>query len=481
MASLGNKLIIKQGQWTANMTEENHLAANLLLRPERLSTVMERIFSAQNIYSNNPLTSMLSQMKTQEIESPGWDWELKGANTRPLVVVEKVETGSRVGANQRQFSIVLDEDWFMPTDVLTPGTADLRLQCYVQSVEPYGTGYKYTMQLLGNDKNLFVPDKYLDPGQQWSKLFSLGSEAAERRGSTQFSLPIMLHNDMSIATKHYEITNLAANDVLAIGVPDPHTNQTYYYWRYLAESEFHSQFFQEKERVAWMSRSTDMVKDRNNRIVRCGAGLLEQLEGGHVHIYNQLTAKLIEEYLMDIYFGRTKPGQGRNVKAYTGEYGMLTFHRAIQSWMNDNGFIKNVELFTNKEKSQLSPNALGAGYQFVKYYMANGCSLELVHNPLYDDREIFREIDPITGFPTMSQRLTFLDFAEEGGKSNIQMIKKKNGDAFAYVAGTFGPYGPLNGGMAAHGGSYYSMEIESMFGIHVNDVTRCGELIPARA
>jgi hypothetical protein len=32
-------------------------------------------------------------------------------------------------------------------------------------------------------------------------------------------------------------------------------------------------------------------------------------------------------------------------------------------------------------------NALEAGYQFVKYNMANGASLELIHNPLYDDRD----------------------------------------------------------------------------------------------
>jgi hypothetical protein len=31
-------------------------------------------------------------------------------------------------------------------------------------------------------------------------------------------------------------------------------------------------------------------------------------------------------------------------------------------------------------------NALEAGYQFVKYNMANGASLELIH-PLYDDRD----------------------------------------------------------------------------------------------
>jgi hypothetical protein len=77
-------------------------------------------------------------------------------------------------------------------------------------------------------------------------------------------------------------------------------------------------------------------------------------------------------------------------------------------------FIKNVEVYTNKVQSDVHTNALEAGYQFVKYNMANGASLELIHNPLYDDREINFEIDEVTGFPIESQRITFLDFSGEG-------------------------------------------------------------------
>jgi hypothetical protein len=56
--------------------------------------------------------------------------------------------------------------------------------------------------------------------------------------------------------------------------------------------------------------------------------------------------------------------------------------------LSKSSFIKNVEVYTNKVQSDVHTNALEAGYQFVKYNMANGASLELIHNPLYDDREI---------------------------------------------------------------------------------------------
>src|SRR5690606_35978475 len=136
----------------------------------------------------------------------------------------------------------------------------------------------------------------------------------------------------------------------------------------------------------------------------------EQLEDSHQHFYSHLTAKLIEEYLMDIFYSRVKPGASRKIKGFTGEYGMIQFHRAIMEWNQKKGFIQVVDnLFIDKTKSPYHENALAAGFQFVKYRMANGAELELVHNPLYDDREINFQIDPVTGHPTESQRITFLD------------------------------------------------------------------------
>ena len=248
-----------------------------------------------------------------------------------------------------------------------------------------------------------------------------------------------------------------------------------------AEAEYWSQWYRELERGLWYSRSSDTVIGSNGRPVRSGAGLQEQLEDSHIHRYSVLTAKLIEEYLMDIFYSRKAPGKGRHVKGYTGEYGMLIFHRAIQDWMNKSGFIKNVEVFTDKVSSPLHANAMGAGYQFVRYSMANGATLELIHNPLYYDRDINFEIDPVTGFPMESQRITFLDFSgSENGKSNMKVMKKKDGFAFTYIEGLYGPYGPKKGGSSAHSGSYYEMHVEDMMNLHINDVTKCGELILTR-
>lgn len=484
MSTLGNKLLIKEMEWNANMTEQSHLGRALIAKPHRMVGEMDKLFSAQNYYSDNPISSLLmgNSMSEETIAATEWEWEMKAANTRPLVVVENVEPASNTtpGKFKKTFKIKLDENWYLPGDQITPGTSGKKYLCRIMSqYQKHGEGFVYTVRLVTDNPEEFLPAKYLKPGQQWGKFFSTYEEAAEQSGSTVFSTPIAFRNRMSKFRKEYRITDYASTEVLAVKIPDS-KGKYHDSWMRYAEVEYWMQWYREIERGYWYSRSAQTVMGANGRPVRLGAGIQEQLEDSHIHRYTHLSAKLIEEYLMDIFYSRVKPGQGRQIKGFTGEYGMLQFHRAIEDWQNKSGFIKNVEVYTNKVKSNLHVNALEAGYQYVKYNMANGSSLELVHNPLYDDRDIHYEIDPITGFPMESQRITFLDFSGESKKSNIKIMNKKDGFAFTYIEGLYGPYGPKNGGSSAHSGSYYEMHVEKSCGIHIGDVTKCGELILSR-
>lgn len=485
MATLGSKLITQEMEWHANMTEQNHLGRALIAKPQQLAEKMDQLFSAQNYYSDNPMYSMLMGVKgkEEEIEATEWEWQLKGANTRPLVVIENVEPAANAtpGRFRQTFKIKLDADWYLPGDVITPGTSNKKYQCRIQDERRrHGDGFIYTVRLMSDDDNLFVPIRFLQPGQQWGKLYAQYEEAAEQSGSTQFSLPIALSNKMSKARKQFRITDYAQTEALAVAIPDNKGNYHKSWMRY-AEVEYWMQWYRELERMAWYSRSTSTVAGANGRIVRSGPGIQEQLEDSHIHRYTHLTTKLIEEYLMDIFYSRVKPGKGRQIKAFTGEYGMIQFHRAIQDEINKRGFIKNVEFFQNGVKSEFHERALEYGFQYVKYSMANGSSLELIHNPLYDDREINYEIDPVTGFPLESQRFTFLDFSGEGGKSNIKLMKKKDSFSHWYVAGGISPYGPNKGGLASHAGEYYEMHVSKSCGLHIHDTTKCGELILDRS
>ncbi len=482
MSKLHNNLITKQMPWHANMTELNHLGAALIAKPAVFESKMNQIFTAHR-YSDNPLTTNLVGMgKEETIGSSQWEWSLKWATTRPLVSVENVESGNTTpGKGKSNFMLKLDENWYEAGDIIFPGTSNKKYQCRVQEeVRKSGTGTLYSVRLMSDDDNAFVPAALLAPGQQWGKLYSQYEEAAEQSGSTQYSLPIDLTNRMGRYRKKYKVTGDAADEVLAVKIQDGNGNW-HDSWVKYAEVEYWQQWYRELERGFWYSRSTDTVLGANGRPIYTGPGLQEQLEDSHVHRYSFLSAKLIEEYLMDIFYSRVKPGSKRKIKGFTGEYGMLMFHRAIQDWAEKTGFIQIVQDLTmSKTSSPYSSNALQGGYQFTKYIMANGAELELVHNPLYDDREINFEIDPLTGFPIESQRITFLDFTGEGSKSNLRVVNKKSGYKLGYVAGLSNPYGPNNGKLMSHSGNYYEMHVEKQCGLHIEDVTRCGELILSR-
>lgn len=480
MATLGSKLVTKEMEWNSNMTELNHLGKALIAKPAKIEGKMNQLFSAQNIYSDNPLSSALMGDKKTEVEISGteWEWELKGANTRPLVVLENVMpvAETQPGKFKSTFKIKLDKNWYVPGDVIHPGTSNKKYQVRIQDeVTRHGDGWVYTVRLMSDNDADFMPVKYLKAGTKWAKLFSNYEEASGQDGSTQFSMPISLRNQLSKIRKKYKITDYASQEVLAVAIPDS-KGKFHNSWMKYAEVEYWQQWYREVEALYWYGRKADSVLGANGRKVQAGPGIQEQLEDSHVHKYTHLTTTLIEEYLMDIFYSRTKPGQGRNIKAYTGEFGMLQFHKAVQDWMNKSGFVKNFEEFSGSASSPYHSNALQAGFQFTKYNMANGATLELIHNPLYDDRSINFEIDPVTGYPVESQRFTFLDFSSDSG-SNVKLMKKKDSMAFGYVEGMTGPYGPASGKSMAHPGEYYSMHVSKSCGVHIEDVTRCGELI----
>lgn len=477
-------LVIRQMRWHANMTELNHLGRSLIAKPERLTGTMLKIFSSYR-YSQNPLTSMLSGTGREKlIGSNEWEWDLRGATTRPLVIVENVLPSgiTKPGEFNTPFDMKFDESWWLPGDYIHPGTSNKKYMCRIQEGPiPHGNGYIYKVQLATDDQTEYLPTTYLAPNTKWAKIYSQYEEGSVQAGSMQYFLPQTLKSRLSLYRKHFQVTDQAHDQVLAVAIPDD-SGKYHNMWLKYAETEFWEQFYREIERGLWYSRSSNKIQGSTGRPVYSGPGVQELLENSHVHKYTQLTADLLEEFVTDIFYSRVTPGPQRRLKAYTGEWGMVQFHRAVQSKANNSGFFQVVDdLLVRKHNSPYHENGLSFGAQYTEYKMANGAVLELVHNPIYDDREVNFEIDTVTGYPFESQRFTFLDFSGEGTESNIQLVRKKNGMKSGYVPGLVSPYGQQNNGLMAHDGAFYKVHAADQCGIHIEDTSRCGELILERS
>ena len=485
MATLG-KIKTKQMPWHANMTELNHLGAALHAKPVVFEGKMNQLFSAQNYYSDNPLSSIAWGTGSEKvITGMKWEWQLKGATTKPLVVVENIEpaTNTTPGKGKTTFKIKLDEDWFQAGDVISPGVSGQKYQCrIVEDPQRHGNGWVYTVRLKDDSFSAFMPIALLTPGQQFGKLWSEYEEGAVQDGSTQYSEPLTLEDSLGKFRKKYEVTDYASEEVLAVKMVDSN-GASHDSWVKYAEVEYWQQWYRELERAFWYNRKTKSIKGSTGRSVDNFSGIQEKLEDSHIHYYTELTAKLIEEFLLDIFYSRVKPGVGRKIKVFTGEYGMKLFHNAMTDIMEKGGFtLAGGNQFNpvKPKSSEYNQNAYSIGFQMVEYVMSNGAVLECVHNPLYDDRSINFEIDPVTGYPVESMRFTFLDFSGDGGNSNVSLVSKKDGYKFGYVGGLVNPYGPNKGGLMSHSGEFYSMHVSKLCGVHIEDVTKCGELILKR-
>src|SRR4051812_20824961 len=114
-----NRLITKRMPWHANMTDMNHLGAALIAKPEIFMPKMTQLFSSQQYYSGNAIQAFMGQIANERtIEKSAWEWSMKGATTRPLVVMENVEPSANItlGKFKQDFKLKLDEPWWVPGD-----------------------------------------------------------------------------------------------------------------------------------------------------------------------------------------------------------------------------------------------------------------------------------------------------------------------------------------------------------------------------
>ena len=465
----------------ANNTTYKHLGDIFQLQPELISKYIDVLFSGYNIYSDNPLTTYLNGITNgvQTINNTEYEWQLQNPSVRPLVITEKITAGAsgQVGLNLRPFKIKLDENWWIKTDVISPGTSSKKYQCIIVD-SPYKQdgGWIYTVRMITDDPNMFIPDSYLAPNTQWAKLYSSSGEGADKGGSTVFSTPISFKGKLSKYRKQYEVTDYASESILKVGLPDAN-NKYHKTWMRYADASFMMQWKREQEIALWYSRSSETITQDNGLKYTMSAGIQEQLEDSNIQYYSKLTLELLENFIMDIFYGRTKPQVGsRNLTIFTGEYGMAEFNKMINEDFRKSGL--TLDTAVKGVSSSLHSNAYEYGMQFVKLNLTNGITATLIQNPLYDDRNLNSELDPITNAPISSKRFTILDMSGDGNSSNIKIIKKANGDNFAYVCGLYSPHGPSKrSDKPANAKDSYEMHIGCHQGIFIKDIGTCGELI----
>lgn len=488
MAQTINKLQVRQAKFdSTRMTDLNHWSKNLAIKPTVFEAPQRALFSSKtnslNLSTGNILEGVFGLGKTKYIDSLNWSWKMNVKGYRPITILENRTAGDTPGKLRQKIKVLVDVDLAAIGESWSPGSSDKSQIVTVIDKVKEGRGFLYTLQTYTEGAEHFIKKQYLEPGTKWTRMYTMRGEAAESGGHTETFTNVEYKNSLVKLRKEYKVTDFGSQAVLDIAFTDE-TGKVYRSWMDMQEAEYHMAMNKELAMHAMYSRLGDqpLIDPDSGYPINPGAGLEQQIEfGGNVERYTTLSAELVEAFFDRIVYSRISPGDLGEVVGFSGHYGMKEFAKALDTWSGGKAIIRQGEQFFDKDVSGVHSNSLQTGSQFTKYLLPNGGSFKLIHNPLNDDKSIHRDIDPLTGYPLQSQRITILDVTGGNGQSinqkdNICLVRKNKVYGTTLIEGRVGPGGEISKN-PKHSGDYYRVDISDSVGIEVKDPTVTGELI----
>lgn len=488
MAQTINKLQVRQARFDSKrMTDLNHWSKNLALKPTVFEAPQRALFASKtnnlNLSTGNILEGIFGLGKTKYIDDLNWSWKMRVKGYRPITILENRTAGATPGKYRQKIKVLVDVDLAAIGETWSPGSSDKSQVVTVVDKVKEGRGYLYTLQTYTEGPEHFIRPDYLAPGTKWTRFYTMRGEAAESGGHIEGFTNVEYKNRLVKLRKEYKVTDFASQAVLDIAFQDEN-GKVYRSWMDMQEAEYHMAMNKELAMSTMYSRLGDqpLIDPDSGYPINPGAGLQQQIGfGGNVERYTTLSAELIEAFFDRIVYSRISPGDLGEVVGFSGHYGMKEFAKALDVWSGGKAIVRESSTFIRGDKTGVHNHSLRAGYQYTIYDLPNGGSFKLIHNPLNDDKSIHRDIDPLTGYPLESQRITILDVTGGNGtsinpKDNICLVRKNKVYGTTVVDGRYGPGGMISKN-PKHSGDFYRVDISDSIGVQITDPTVTGELV----
>ncbi len=420
---------IQQAQYRdGTFTDTNQLASALLMKPDVLDAII--------YIMGRDKTSNVLQMLTQgtgrsdiskNVRTIGSDetmWAVQGSMLRSIPIVGPPSQTVRCGQNFSNFILPLAEKYFVLGDVcLFPD----QTQCRVMA-EPYQSGSQwcYTFQIVTSDANAFIMPGALTIGKEIGMAYTSFEEGSEGGGMKE-ATPMMFKNQMTIQRMSGGMTGSAKNTVVHFKFRAGGDSRKDI-WAYVKQYELFKQWLESQEIHLWLGKynrlpdGTIPMSGANGRPVKIGSGLEEQISGINQIVTSTLTEESLKHMLFDTMCQGKECANDKRV-VVTGRGGMWAFDNAMKKAYGAYSNFAEPSFFVEKKTG----NKLAFGSQFITYRGLMGTEFTLVHNPLFDRKEIFTDFDPVTGFTKKSFEMFFLDLSDYDGIPNLEMITRGAG------------------------------------------------------
>ncbi len=221
---------------------------------------------------------------------------------------------------------------------------------------------------------------------------------------------------------------------------------------------------------------------KSGNVLQTGAGIREQMSYANTYFYTDFSLKLIEDALFELCTGVIGFGD-RTFVLETGQRGADLFSKAALNVVSGWQAFSYLRADGNpaviqKVSSELSSNALSAGFQFTEFLFSNNIRVKVVVNNVNDDPVRNKILHPLGG---VAESYRFdIYYIGRPDQPNIQIAKVRGQEDIRGIQrGLRDPYTGRAGGDMAYDEDSSVLHRFAVLGALVLDPNRTLSLIPA--
>jgi len=453
-----------------------------------------------------------------------YKWQIPVAQDLPYIVEDIEPMNATKGVDGQNFKIKLNKRYFGHGDIITYDKYNgVEMYITADDVIPSGDGFIYTVQLVNNDNNKFLDNKYLKVGTKVFRKGSARGEYGERfsdignvsAGFREF------YNYVGGAEAHVHYSISSRADLMMKGgmkadgtVPviemwrnfdknvDPSVTNLEtmadkmgkdYVKKAYANGQLTRSFLTTLEAAHLTKIANDIetylmwgqggrIKQDGPDDIRLSVGLWKQLDNSYKRIYNRGTFNLdlFKSEIFNFFNGKVEfkgPEPNRALIVQTGLGGMKLVNEAIKKEAVNSGLVLNAHELGAVTGTGMD---LNFGFAYTSYIIPFLANIKFVLNPAFDNVHTNDIENPIIdGFPLSSYNFIIFDITDNTN-DNIFLLKLSwdNQLKWFYQNGTMDYMGRTQGFQSSGNFNGYRVFMtQTMPAIWVKDPTKVLKIV----
>ncbi len=436
-----------------------------------------------------------------------------------------VAPDSRPGKGKLPFKILLNHDWVHEPTLLkteNPNLPMLRILGY--PVQRSTNQFEYEVELQTSDPNAYIPVEYLMRNRKFiDASTSVSDELNQKYAGEQFGEMFKLQSWTGNFARKAEFTDKFIR--LEIGCREKGNSmpksegysvggKNHYGYGisvgYMYKEKFNTtrtgdspdtmdagvfitqiealleeRLMMDKEMSYEFGQLEKTVDRDSSRPMKVAPGWRQLVRDGHFKQHNgTLTLSELYEFIAEIFLTR-RDFSDRKIKLASGEGGVEFLHRLIAREASQFSYIDTNFLRSRKDPQGYHENELEYGSQFTKIKLPMGYILEMVYDPIKDDRRIFPEKAPGTNRTLESFAMDIFDLGQTDQKAfdanrpeNMTMVAQDGMELYYHTSNVYDFYtgAKKNGENAYNNNKKVGIYRECSGGLCIWDISRVGRI-----